>query len=126
MNRFDSSMITDRIREAARELLMKPPPTLNSYDIRRLKGIADGSYKRLDVHWWRRVHGVAHKAVNMAKRAKIAAMADPARNDNEHPRAVAAAMLDKLDRRRRLRRDWRSTIGRWRRCGPAFPRRPRS
>jgi hypothetical protein len=45
--------------------------------------------KTVDVEWWRGLH----KETDETRAAQLAAMADPARNPNEHERAVAAKKL---------------------------------
>jgi hypothetical protein len=54
-----------------------------------LEAIVDGRRKLIDGRWWIEVHGT----VDRAKLDAIARMADPARNDKEHERAVAARKL---------------------------------
>jgi hypothetical protein len=56
---------------------------------KRLEAIVDGTRKLIDPFWWRETHG----DVDRAKLDKLERMADPARNANEHERAVAAAKL---------------------------------
>jgi hypothetical protein len=88
--------INDEIKQAAQKLLKKRG--VGGYA--KLREIVDGKRKYVDVRWWREVNGVAPEQV-MAEQEKkfkakldaIKAMADPARNPNEHqPRAAEAAL----------------------------------
>jgi hypothetical protein len=88
--------ITEEMREAARQLL-KNAAKLDRSDRDLLEAIANGKRKLIDGRWWKEMH---HYVVAQPKRAKLAAYADPARNDNVHERAVAAAMLAKFKARR--------------------------
>lgn len=63
----------------------------------RLEAIVNGKRKLIDGSWWRDMYG---DVVDRARLAKIAAMADPARNDKEHERATAAAKLAAAQARR--------------------------
>ena len=56
-----------------------------------LEAIVDGRRKLIDGRWWIEVHGDADRS----KMEKMAAMADPLRNSNEHEREVAARKLAK-------------------------------
>jgi hypothetical protein len=59
-------------------------------DTRRLlEAIISGKRKLIDYNWWKKVHG----DVDAKLLDKMAALADPARNPNEHERKVAAAKL---------------------------------
>jgi hypothetical protein len=80
------------MREAARQLL-KNAAKLDRSDRDLLEAIANGKRKLIDGRWWKEMH---HYVVAQPRRAKLAAYADPARNDNVHERAVAAAMLAKF------------------------------
>jgi hypothetical protein len=83
--------VTDEIREAARRLLTRHL----AGDVRKLlEAIADGKRKRIDWDWWCKVYGDPEGDAARAKLAKITAMADPARNANEHERRVAASKLE--------------------------------
>lgn len=62
----------------------------------RLEAVVNGKRKQIDANWWREVHG----DVDRAKLDKIAALADPGRNDNEHERAAAARKLAAAKARR--------------------------
>jgi hypothetical protein len=89
-------LINEAIRAAARELLDRED--LNSDDRRKLRAIAAGERKRIAPDWWRAVTGHTKedaKAKDLARLDAIKAMADPARNDNEHERKVAETMLAK-------------------------------
>ena len=55
-----------------------------------LEAIADGKRKMIDADWWRKIHG---DIVDRAKLDKIAAMADPLRNDKENERRVAETSI---------------------------------
>jgi hypothetical protein len=78
--------VTDEIREAARRLLTRHL----AGDVRKLlEAIVDGKRKLIDENWWRKAHG----DVDRAKLDKLAALADPTRNTNEHERQVASAKL---------------------------------
>jgi hypothetical protein len=114
--------VTDEIREAARRLspsryakLRMPsdaegfpcqflheahPELKDPYgfqeDTRKLDAIANGKQKTIDPDWWRRVHRDSDRADNNAKRDKLAALANPKRNPNEHERRVAADKLAQL------------------------------
>ena len=65
---------------------------------KRLEAIVEGKRKLIDEKWWSEVFGSVDSSP--AKRAKIAAMADPARNSNEHERNVALAKLAAAKARR--------------------------
>jgi hypothetical protein len=114
--------VTDEIREAARRLtpsryaklrlprdaegfprqfLHEAHPELKDpyrfwEDTWKLDAIANGKQKTIDPDWWRRVHRDSDRADNNAKRDKLAALANPKRNPNEHERRVAANMLAQL------------------------------
>jgi hypothetical protein len=85
--------VTDEIREAARRLLLDPH---DRADKDLLEAIAAGQRKRINHAWWCKFYA----ALDRARLAKIAAMADPARNDKEHERAVAARKLATAKARR--------------------------
>jgi hypothetical protein len=90
--------VTSEIREAARRLLTRHNAAReHPADKKRLEAIADGKRKLIDADWWRKVHG----NIDRAKLDKIAALADPARNANEHERRVAATKLASAKARRR-------------------------
>jgi hypothetical protein len=63
---------------------------------KRLEVIVNGTRKLVDADWWRKTHGDSDRA----KRDKIAALADPARNPNEHERQVAERKLKAANSRR--------------------------
>jgi hypothetical protein len=116
--------VNDAIRKAARNLLYRDeerwladaelrlfgnrPETqfsddytrLSSRDRQRLWALGFGktlspktkSLKTVDVEWWRSFHGLIYEE----RATRLAAMADPARNSNEHERKVAAAALARL------------------------------
>ena len=66
-------------------------------DIRlRLEAIVNGTRKLIRDDWWIKVHGT----VDSKLLAKIAALADPARNSSEHEREVAEAKLASAKARR--------------------------
>jgi hypothetical protein len=88
--------ITEEMREAARQLL-KTAKIKNGADLDLLTKIANGKRKLIDGGWWKEIHNYVF---DQPKRAKLAALADPARNDNPHERAVASAMLSKFKGRR--------------------------
>jgi hypothetical protein len=88
--------ITEEMREAARQLL-KSTTKLDGSERDLLTKVSNGKRKLIDGGWWRERH---HDIVNQPKRAKLAALADPAHNDNVHERAVAATMLAKFKDRR--------------------------
>ena len=85
--------VTNEIREAARRLLLDPH---DRADKDLLEAIAGGKRKLINWEWWRKFYA----ALDRARLAKIAAMADPARNDKEHERAVAAHKLATAKARR--------------------------
>jgi hypothetical protein len=85
--------VTDEIREAARRLLTRHL----AGDVRKLlEAIVDGKRKLIDENWWRKAHG----DVDRAKLDKLAALADPTRNTNEHERQVASDKLAAAKARR--------------------------
>jgi hypothetical protein len=85
--------VTNEIREAARQLLLARH---NADDAARLEAVANGQRKLIRAEWWRKFYA----AIDRARLAKIAAMADPARNDKEHERAAAARKLATAKARR--------------------------
>jgi hypothetical protein len=113
--------VTKEMREAARLLLdrhnkavkaraearmpankahIKPQSHYETYDDqdtrKRLEAITDGTRKLIDPGWWQKVY----RKVDRAKLEKIKAMADPARNSNEHERQVAETKLAAAKARR--------------------------
>ena len=62
----------------------------------RLEAITSGKRKEIDDNWWITIHGV----VDQAKIDKLAALADPERNPNEHERKVATTKLASAKARR--------------------------
>src|SRR5262245_23805241 len=87
--------VNDAIVQTARELLKGPSAYRD-----RLRGIVSGKIKSIDVAWWRAENGVAPHQLDAKlekefkkKLDKIKAMADPARNSNEHQRRSAEAAL---------------------------------
>lgn len=87
--------VTDEICEAARRLLLAEPK-MEALERKRLEAIANGERKRIDAGWWRNIH----HDVSRARLDKLAALADPARNDRQHERAVAERKLSELKSRR--------------------------
>jgi hypothetical protein len=97
--------ITEVFVKAAADLLAKDAKRSRGRlhtDVRsRLKAIADGTRKLIDVDWWREVHGPQYihwpdlrdTVDNRAKLEKLKALADPKRNPNEHERKAAEAKL---------------------------------
>jgi hypothetical protein len=98
--------ITEEMRESARKLLKaaKVSPTREPWgwsrppswgtrfsfdDHKRLTDIANGKRKLIDGSWWKEIHGTVSKD----KLDKLSRLADPARNDNPHERALARAKL---------------------------------
>jgi hypothetical protein len=68
-----------------------------------LRGIVNGKIKSIDVDWWRAENDVGAHQLDAKlekefkkKLDKIKAMADPARNPNEHQRRSAEAVLAKF------------------------------
>jgi|EndMetStandDraft_8_1072994.scaffolds.fasta_scaffold441329_1 hypothetical protein len=88
--------ITEEMREAAGKLLRNPALKANRPDRDLLAAMSEGKRKLIDAVWWKEIHGV----VNQTKLDKLARMADPARNPNEHEREVAGHKLDEFRARR--------------------------
>jgi hypothetical protein len=88
--------ITEAVRVAARKALQNPGLKLDRSDRDVLAAVAGGKRKQLDVWWWRKIHRV----VDQSKLDKLARLADPERNSNEHERAVAADKLKAFKGRR--------------------------
>jgi hypothetical protein len=82
--------ITEEMRESAHNLLKTASDrNLSRANRDLLDAIANGSRKRIDGRWWNEIH----RAVAHPKLDKLARLADPARNDNPHERALASAKL---------------------------------
>jgi hypothetical protein len=91
--------ITEDMRESARKLMTtaKARPTkLNGADHDLLTKIANGTRKQVDARWWNEIHHVVAKG----KLDKLEQLADPARNDNPHERALASDKLGQFKARR--------------------------
>jgi hypothetical protein len=88
--------VTEEIREAARKALQNPGLKIDRSDRDRLTAVSEGKRKQIDALWWKEIHRV----VGRSKLDKLAEMADPARNPNEHERAVAADKLKAFNGRR--------------------------
>jgi hypothetical protein len=86
---FEQVPITEAMRTVAKKISSRE--TLRSADMRRLQAIMSGKQKKVDAEWWRGIAG----SETSARADQLAAMADPARNPNQHEREVAAAMLRK-------------------------------
>jgi hypothetical protein len=81
--------ITAAMRVAASTLLRAGERRLNGADCARLTGIIGGKRKVIDAAWWAKIHRV----VDQGKLDKLAALADPVRNPNEHERRTAGRKL---------------------------------
>ena len=79
--------VTGEIRAAAKRLLGQLPTSAATR--KALEDISVGRRKQIDPVWWRETYG----DVDQKQLDKLARMADPARNANEHERRVAAAKL---------------------------------
>jgi hypothetical protein len=84
--------ITEEMREAARKLLKNPALKIVGFDRVLLTAVAEGKRKRLQAEEWTK----HFKVINQTKLDKLQRMADPARNPNEHERAVAGRKLDEF------------------------------
>jgi hypothetical protein len=88
--------ITEEMRAAARRLLQTPALKISVPDRALLAAISEGKRKLIRGLWWKQVHGT----VDQVKLAKLQRLADPARNPNEHERAVADRKLGEFKGRR--------------------------
>jgi hypothetical protein len=81
--------ITEEMREAARKLLSNPALKLDRPDRDLLTAISEGKRKLIRTEQWTKYFRV----IDQVKLDKLQRMADPARNPNEHERAVAECKL---------------------------------
>jgi hypothetical protein len=91
------------IIQAAKDLLDGGLDAKPSENRARLRRIVAGGTKKLDVKWWRVIHGVEFRQVLTkqeesfkARLAALKAMTDPLRNSNAPERRVAEATLARL------------------------------
>jgi hypothetical protein len=81
--------VNDKIARTAKEIIK----SFRTYGWRKqLRQIVNGEVKYIDPEWWRHVNN----NVNKPKLDKVRAMADSARNPNEHERRSAETVLAKL------------------------------
>jgi hypothetical protein len=88
--------ITEEMRAAARKLLRDPALKFDRPDRDLLTAISDGKRKLIRAHWWTK----HFRVVDRIKLDKLQRLADPARNPNEHERAVADRKLGEFKGRR--------------------------
>ena len=82
--------ITAAMRDGAAQLLRRTD--ISGYDRKVFENMVSGKRKKVDWSWWEKFF----VKINEVKRARIAAMADPAHNDNPHEVKVAESFLEKF------------------------------